>query len=64
MAKKLTRNTSNSVLGGVCAGVAQYLDLDPTLIRVLTVLATILGFGSLVLVYLLMWLIVPADTSV
>ncbi len=64
MTKKLTRNTSNSVLGGVCAGVAQYLDLDPTLIRVLTVLATILGFGSLVLVYLLMWLIVPADTSV
>jgi len=63
MNRKLTRNTSNSVLGGVCSGIAQYLDLDPTVVRILTVLATVLGFGSLVLVYLVMWILVPADRA-
>jgi phage shock protein PspC (stress-responsive transcriptional regulator) len=60
-AKRLTRG--DGWLGGVCAGVADYLGLDVTLVRLLTVLGTILGVGSLVLVYLVAWILVPRRTA-
>lgn len=42
----------NGKLMGVCAGIARYFDLDVTLVRIAWVVATLLGFGSLILVYL------------
>ena len=41
--KKLYRSTSNRMLAGVCAGVAEYLNIDPTVIRVLWVIASLFG---------------------
>ncbi|HWM73785.1 MAG TPA: PspC domain-containing protein, partial [Nocardioides sp.] len=43
--KRLVRNTHNKMIGGVCAGVADYFGLDPTLVRVLTVVGAVLGLG-------------------
>lgn len=57
MAKKLYRS-NNKILGGVCAGIAEYLDIDPTLIRVLWIFLTIAG-GSGILAYLICWIIIP-----
>ncbi len=59
MAARLYRSEKNRVVGGVAAGLAEYLDLDPTLIRALFVIVTILG-GSGILVYLVLWLIMPS----
>ena len=42
---------------GVCAGIARYFDLDVTLVRIAFVLGTVLGFGSLLLIYLAVGLI-------
>ena len=60
--KRLERSRSNRVLGGVCAGVANYLNMDPTLVRVLTVLLSLFT-GVPVVVYLVLLLVVPEEGS-
>jgi phage shock protein C len=57
--KKLTRSTSNRMIAGVCAGLAEYLGIDPTVIRLLVILAFFTGFGGIALVYLIMAIVVP-----
>ena len=49
--RKLTRSR-NSMLGGVCAGVAEYTGADVNIIRLIVVAATIFGLGSMLLVYI------------
>jgi phage shock protein C len=60
--KRLFRSKSNKVIAGVCGGLGDYFDTDPVLIRVLF-LVFLLAAGSTLLVYLIMWLIVPKDRS-
>ena len=50
--KRLTRS-NNKMIGGVCAGLAEYLDLDPTIVRIVWVLMVFFaGFGRTVIRYL------------
>jgi phage shock protein C len=56
--RKLYRSTSNRQVAGVCSGLAEYFNLDPTLIRVLFIILAVLG-GSGVILYVAMWIIVP-----
>lgn len=56
--KKLYRNKKNSMLGGVASGLADYFDIDVSLVRIIFIAATILGGGG-VIAYLLCWFIVP-----
>lgn len=58
MRKKLYRSTENKVIAGVCGGIAEYFDIDPTLVRLAWVLFCVLG-GSGVLAYLVAALIIP-----
>ena len=60
--RKLKRSSSNSMLAGVCGGLAEYLDLDPTLVRAGYVILSILssGFPGL-LVYLILMVVMPRD---
>jgi phage shock protein C len=58
--RKLYRSKTNRQLAGVCGGLAQYFNLDATLVRVLFVLLAVLGGSGLVL-YLAMWIIVPKE---
>ena len=58
--RKLYRSKSDKKLAGVCGGLAQYFNLDATLIRVLFVLLAVLGGSGLVL-YVAMWIIVPQE---
>ena len=62
--RRLVRRTDDRLLGGVCSGLADHLGLDPALVRVLTVLVTVLGFGSVIIAYLVAWVIVPKDVDV
>ncbi len=58
MEKKLYRETKDRVLGGVAAGLARYLEIDVTWVRILFILVTIFG-GSGFLVYLVLWIAIP-----
>jgi len=62
--RRLVRRTDDRMIGGVCAGLADHLGLDVTLVRLLTVLVTVLGFGSVIIAYLVAWVIVPKDVDV
>lgn len=55
--RKLTRS-NNKMIGGVCAGIADYVNLDPTVIRVLWVLMVFFA-GVGVLLYLILLLVMP-----
>ena len=58
MAKKFMRSGRDQKIGGVCAGVAHYFDIDPTLVRALWILFTLLG-GSGVLAYVILYFLLP-----
>jgi phage shock protein C len=58
--RKLYRSRTDRKLAGVCGGLAQYFNLDATLIRVLFIVLAVLGGSGLVL-YLAMWIIVPNE---
>ena len=62
--KQLTRSTSNRMIAGVCAGLGEYLGIDPTIVRLLTLLAFFTGFGGIALVYLIMALVIPEQTTI
>jgi len=58
--RRFRRNTIDGVFGGVCAGVGDYIDMDPTLVRIIFVLSVIfLGFP--VIIYFLFWIFTPSD---
>ncbi|NEU07301.1 PspC domain-containing protein [Flavihumibacter sp. R14] len=59
MEKKLQRNEQDKMLAGVCAGLAEYFDVDVTWIRIAFVVATLAGFSG-VLAYIILWIAVPA----
>jgi phage shock protein C len=60
-AKRLTRS-KDKMVGGVLAGIADYLNIDPTIIRILYVVLSIasIGFPGLI-AYLIMWVIIPEE---
>jgi len=58
MAKKLYRSTTDKMIGGVSGGLAEYFDIDSTLIRVLFILTVFLGGGGII-AYIILWIIVP-----
>jgi phage shock protein PspC (stress-responsive transcriptional regulator) len=57
--KKLYLSNIDRKIGGVCGGIGEYFEKDPTLIRIFFILAILFSFGFGVLAYLAMWLIVP-----
>lgn len=61
--KKLYLSREDRKLGGVCAGIAEYFERDPTLIRVLFFLLVLFSFGIGILAYIGMWLIIPGKSA-
>lgn len=62
MNKILNRNRSKNVLGGVCAGLGDYLGINPMIVRVFFLLWTIFGEFS-ILIYMILWVVIPAEAS-
>ena len=58
--KRLTRSRTERWVGGVCGGIGEYFNLDPTIIRILFVLLALIVGGGL-LIYLILWLIIPQE---
>ncbi|MFL0266968.1 PspC domain-containing protein [Candidatus Clostridium radicumherbarum] len=59
MDKKLYKSNSNKVIAGVCGGIAEYFDIDPTVVRLGWVLFILLG-GCGILAYLIFALVMPS----
>ncbi|MCX4267039.1 MAG: PspC domain-containing protein [Lachnospiraceae bacterium] len=59
--KKLVRSKNNRMVCGVCAGVAEYFNLDPTVVRLLAVLAGVASAGTVMIAYLVAAVIIPEE---
>ncbi len=62
--RQLTRSTTNRMIAGVCAGLGDYLNMDPTVVRLLFVLGFFLAGPAMLLAYLIMAIITPEETKV
>lgn len=61
--RRLLRDPNNNMIGGVCAGLAAYLGMDPTWVRLIAVVLALLSFSTLCAIYIVLWIVVPvADT--
>lgn len=60
MVKKLTRNMDDKILGGVCSGIADYLGVNPLIIRILWIVFT-LFFAIGLIVYIICWILLPTE---
>lgn len=62
--KKLYRSSTNKFLGGVCAGMADYFGMDPTVVRVIYTLLTVFTAFCGVLVYIILLFIIPSENDI
>lgn len=58
---KLRRSRTDRMVAGVCGGIARMFNMDAALVRILLVAATLLGFGTGAVIYLIAWAIVPEE---
>ena len=63
MKKKLFKSETDKKLCGVCGGIGQYFNIDPTIIRILAVILAVCSFGTAVIVYFGCALIIPKDNG-
>jgi len=63
MARKLYRSQSEKMIAGVCGGLGEVLDVDPTIVRVVFVLLALMA-GHGILLYLILWLIMPRQDQI
>jgi len=59
--KKLYRSRNNRMIAGVCSGLAEFFGIDTTVVRLVFAAGALLGFGSFILVYLVMFVVVPEE---
>jgi phage shock protein C len=60
MAKKLYRSKKNRKIAGVCGGIAEYFDIDPIIIRLITLILALSAGGGLI-AYIIAWIVVPEE---
>lgn len=60
--KRLFRSRTDRKLGGVCAGVANYFGIDPTVVRLATVILTFTGMS--IFIYIILWIVIPEEPYV
>jgi len=61
--KKLYRSETNKMLCGVCAGIAEYFNIDPTLVRLVWVVLCVMGFSGIV-AYIIAAVIIPSQSNI
>ena len=57
--RPLTRRRDDRMIAGVCSGVADHIGLDPTLVRLLTVVAAVFSVGAVAVAYIAAWILMP-----
>ena len=61
MNQPLARSRNDKFLGGVCGGIARSFGIDPSIVRIVFVALAIFGFSTGVIVYLVLWLVLPVE---
>lgn len=61
--RKLFRDTDNAYIGGVSSGFGHYLNVDPLWIRLAWIALVVLGFGSPIVIYIILWILIPEATT-
>jgi len=61
--RQLYRSTTNRMIAGVCAGIGDYINVDPTVVRLLAVLLFFMTGGGMIVAYLVMALIIPEEPA-
>jgi phage shock protein C len=61
--KQLSRSETNKMIAGVCGGLAEYFNIDPTIVRLLFVLILLFG-GQSILVYIILWIVIPTESAI
>lgn len=61
MEKKLERSRTDKWIGGVCGGLGKFFGMDSTIWRLIFLLGTLFGLGSFILIYIVMWCVVPRE---
>lgn len=61
--KRLYRSGTERILGGVCAGIGEYAEVDPTIVRLIWVVLTLLSFGVGLVAYIIAWIIIPEERN-
>ena len=61
--RKLTRSLTNRSIAGVCGGIAEFFDIDPTMLRLATLLSILFG-GLSIWIYVILWIVIPEQREV
>ncbi len=61
--RRLYRSGKDKILGGVCGGIAEYLNIDPVIIRFIWIVASFASWGAGILLYIIMWIIMPRNPN-
>jgi phage shock protein C len=59
--KRLYRSRKDRMLAGVCGGLASYIGVDPTIVRLIFVISVFVTFTTSLFLYLIFWLIIPEE---
>lgn len=59
--KRLYRSRKDKIIGGVCAGIGHYFDIDPVIVRIITIVLFFWG-GSGIIAYIIAWIVIPQET--
>jgi len=59
--RHLYRSGNNRFIAGICGGIGEYIVIDPVVIRVLFIIGVFVSYGTLILLYLLLWVIIPRN---
>jgi phage shock protein PspC (stress-responsive transcriptional regulator) len=61
--RKLMRSTRNKKIAGVCGGIAEYLSVEPSIVRVVSIVLLIICWQVVLALYILFWIIIPQDSK-
>jgi phage shock protein C len=59
MDKKIFLSETNKKVGGVCGGIGEYFNIDPTLVRLIWIVITLMTMGTGIVAYIIAWVVIP-----
>jgi phage shock protein C len=57
--KKIFLSETNKKIGGVCGGIGEYFNIDPTLVRLIWIVITLMTMGTGIVAYIIAWVVIP-----
>lgn len=59
--RRLYRSGKEKIIAGVCGGFGEYFRIDPVLIRIIFVISLFASFGTMIIIYIILWIIIPRN---